>query len=237
MDPLTIGLVSGGIGLLGSLFGGGDDPQYTLPRLEELRKTNPDLYDQLMQIKYMSEQARNQAAREGITAAERFQMDDARSGLRSQQSNRGLAGSSAAVSQQAELANRMAAAQAERALREEMARRSEAANLAGSYLNAYRGIAAPMADARYRQDLSNQQARSNFFGGMLQTGIGMLGQDAYLDRLGSVMSPASGGGGTNPAAIDAMAQAATKPWNPPVQLSYQNARGSMGLPYNLGVYP
>lgn len=185
-DPITIGaLAIGGLGSLAQMFK--DSPEYSLPSLEALSRSNPELYDQLMQIKYMSEQASNQADRSGITAAEKIQMQDAQSNLRSQQGNRGLAGSSVASAQQADMANRMMAQQQERALREEMARRGQAAQLAGQFTNQYMGIAQPQAQSMYNQDLAEQQARGQFFSGLLNSGLNMYGTDQYLRNIKSTL--------------------------------------------------
>ena len=214
MALATIGAVAAGIGGLGSLIGMfKDDPEYSLASVESLRLSNPELYDQLMQIKYMQAEAQRAADQKGINAAERIGMDDARSSLRSQQANRGLAGSSVAASQQADMTNRLMAQQQQRAIQQEIARRQQAAQLSGQFLQQSNAILSPEAQARYQGEVAGQQGQNQFFSGLAGAGLNLIGTQQYMDNMPQRPAGSGTGGYYSPQNYQQSQQA----WDPGVK--------------------
>ena len=196
------GTAIGGVaGLLGGFFGTADTPEYSLASVESLRSSNPELYNQLMQIKYMQAEAQRAADQKGINSAERIGMDDARSSLRSQQANRGLAGSSAAGQQQADLTKRLMAQQQQRAIGQEIARRQQAAQLSGQFLQQSTGILQPQASQQYAGAQAEAQGQNQFLSGLVNAGLNFYGNSEYIKnmpqtpgRAGAQASEYAGGG-------------------------------------------
>jgi len=197
-----IGAAVGGVaGLLGGFFGTADTPEYSLASVESLRSSNPELYNQLMQIKYMQAEAQRAADQKGINSAERIGMDDARSSLRSQQANRGLAGSSAAGQQQADLTNRLMAQQQQRAIGQEIARRQQAAQLSGQFLQQSHAILQPQATQKYAGAQAEAEGQNKFLSGLVNAGLNFYGNNEYMKnmpqtpgRAGAQVSEYTGGG-------------------------------------------
>lgn len=185
MDPLTLSLL--GIGLGGSLIGAlKGTPKTTVPTLDDLKRANPDLYNELQSIRSMSKEYERLYSQrtKGATAQEMNQVQDARSANQAQLSNRGLVGSSAGQQLAADFEGRMNSQIQDRISQEQLALLGAQQQSKMNYLNAQNAALNPYAQAQQANNqaqMANDAAQNQFFGGLVNAGFGMYGANQLAD--------------------------------------------------------
>lgn len=186
MDPLTLaGLISGGIGLAGSLFGN-KAPEYKSPTFKDisLERDNPELWNELLKLRAASEQANKILAERGTgtTEQQRFDQNQAIDRQRNQYAQMGIGGAMQSAAEN-DLVARLRAQQADQNFRERMALMQNAQGLDQAYLGALSGAQGQLmnqaqneAQMRYNDQLSRNQGRNQFFSGLFNAGLGLAGQ-------------------------------------------------------------
>lgn len=180
--------VGAGIGgLLGFFMGSDKEPEYISPSFADinLKNENPELYAELMRLQAMSDQAEamyNQR-RAGMTYSERQGLEEAMGNQAQQQANQGLLGSSAGAAMQADAEARLRDQIQQRAFQEQQAlfgnmaqQRAAKANALMAAQNQIMGLKTHGADINYNQAMAEEQAANQFYSGLFNGGLGMLGQ-------------------------------------------------------------
>lgn len=167
---------AGAGGALAGLFSGSSDvPNYSDI---DLKKDNPELWKQLQELKALTSEYERlySQRRQGQTAAEKIQVEDSRSQLKDQLSNRGLVGSSAGAGMMGDYEARLQAAIAERAFQEEQQLLAALQNSRASYMNMLTGgqqMAMQPMMAEYGAQMGEDQARNQFFSGLFNSGLNL----------------------------------------------------------------
>lgn len=187
--------IGGGLGFLGGLFSGSDkEPEYVSPSFADinLQNENPELYAELMRMQAMSDQAEQMynQRRAGMTYGERQGLNEAMSNQAQQQANQGLLGSSAGAAMQADAEARLRDQIQQRAFQEQQAlfnnlaqQRAAKANALMAAQNQIMGLKTHGADVNYNQAMAEDQAANQFYSGLFNGGLGMLGQYQNMQGL------------------------------------------------------
>lgn len=188
MDPVTIGLGLSAVGALGGLAGMfKKTPKYNAPTLSELKKQNPELYDQLMSIQRQARIFEQMAdKRQGIPPLQSQMMSDQSSQIMEQMANRGLVGSSAGAQMQADARSRMMNQALEQAFRERMGLQNAALGANQAFLGGFNQATAPIGQANQinmQNQMAADAARNQFFSGLMGSGMNLYGTGQYMDAL------------------------------------------------------
>lgn len=225
MDPITLSLL--GVGAIGSIAGMfKKTPKTTVPTLDDLKRANPDLYNELQSIRSMSKEYERLYSQrtKGATAQEMNQVQDARSANQAQLSNRGLVGSSAGQQLAADFEGRMNNQIQDRLSQEQLALLGAQQQSKQAYLQAQQAALNPYMQAQQANNqaqMANDQAQNQFFGGLVNGGLGMYGTQMLADTY----APRGGGFNTfmpQTPAFQAPQFGASMP--------YQAPRYSLGVP-------
>lgn len=187
MDPLTIGTLGiGALGSLGGLFSSA--PAVPTYRDVNLARQNPDLWKQLQELQTMSAELDKQYKnrQQGATAGEMANIAQARGQAYERQGNQGLIGSSAGSSMMGRQEAEMQNALQQRIRQEQQALLAQAMQGRQAYASALQSAQQQQLaalQAQQQQAMGEQQSRNQFFGGIMNSGLGMYGTDRYLDRM------------------------------------------------------
>lgn len=187
MDPLSLGLL--GVGAAGSLFGMFKGS----PKLERpnLARDNPELWAQLEELKAQREELDRlyDQRRQGATAGEIAGMAQARSEMGEKMGNLGLVGSSAGAQMMGGYDAKLIDGLYDRIFREQQALMQARQQAQGNYLNAYSGAygnEASFLNGQAQAQAAEDMARNQFFGGLVNSGMSLYGNNQYLDAMKSM---------------------------------------------------
>ena len=185
----------GGVGFLAGLFSGSDEePQYISPSFADinLATENPELYKELMRMQASANEAERMynQRRQGMTYTERAGLNEGLSNQVQQQANQGLLGSSAGAAMQADMEARLRDQIQRRAYQEQMGlfqnmaqQRAQQAGVLSGAQNQIMGLKTHGADQDYNQAMGNELAANQFYSGLFNGGLGMLGQYQNMQNM------------------------------------------------------
>lgn len=194
MDPLSLGLMGiGGIGSLVGMFTGNDDaPTYADINLQ---RDNPDLWRELQQLQAMSKEYERLYARRqmGPTAQEKAQAEQGRSRNEEQLATRGMLGSSTGNRLQADYNAQIMNAIQQRAFQEQqqlLAAQMQAKQAYAQQFGQAQQGALQAAMGQFQNKQQGHQAQNQFFGGLFNAGVGMMGNQMYADQMNAAQAKA-----------------------------------------------
>ena len=168
-----------------------------------LERDNPAMWEQIQKNRMAIEGAKRalEARRQGMTDMERRRVAESRDQLANQQSHLGLLGSSVGANAQASMVSQLQADIAERAFQEEFQRRQYMDQLQGREADLYNtGLTQAMQgkQGQYQHRMAEQDAKNQFWGGIMGAGIGvggsMIGGAMAKPAANSISTGVAGGG-------------------------------------------
>lgn len=183
-------------GALGGMLG---DDAYSAPSFADidLASANPQLWAELQRMNATVGEAERlyNARRQGPTEMEMRNYGQARSNLQDQQAYQGLLGTSAGLSNEADVDSRLQASIRERAFQEEQALLqnlgSQRSQYAQAVMNAQNQVMNPQMQAsqmNFQQQQDNNASKNQFYSGMFNAGLGMYGNEQNMARMDAQMA-------------------------------------------------